>query len=148
MKLLFFAIIFVAIAFGARYAFAQATTPKRAAVQVTVGKAKFSAKLADTMLLRAQGLSGHAPLGINEGMLFIFPSPSSGSFWMYNMLFPIDVVWIRNRKVIGITEDARPMSETGYRLYHPPAPYDLVLELSSHSAKKYGVRVGNAVSYR
>ena len=147
MKWLLVIAVFGLISFGAHYAFAQAAGLKRV-VQVSAGRAKFSAEVADTTLARAQGLSGHAPLGKDEGMIFIFPRPSSGSFWMYRMLFGLDLVWVYQGKVIGITPDVRPMSETGYRLYSPPAPYDLVFEIPSGSAKRHGVRVGDALSYR
>src|SRR5882672_5260542 len=49
---------------------------------------------ADTDALRTLGLSGHSPLAADEGMLFIFPAPGEYGFWMKDMLFPLDLVWI------------------------------------------------------
>lgn len=110
-----------------------------------VGKTAFSVEVADTFMSRGKGLSGHAPLTAKQGMLFVFPSPSSGAFWMQGMTFPLDFVWIRNGMVMGVTENARPMSETGYRLYFPPMPVDRVLELNARAVKKFGIRIGDRV---
>jgi uncharacterized membrane protein (UPF0127 family) len=119
------------------------TAPMR---RLTVGGAVFSIEVADTAVLRARGLSGHAPLGEREGMLFLFAQPTAAPFWMQGMLFPIDFVWIAGGRVIGITERALPMEETGFKMYWPPAAADQVLEISAGAAQEFGIGVGDAVS--
>ena len=140
-----FGISLIALALGsAAVVYAQAARPL--AVQtLRVGGASFSVEIADTFVSRGRGLSGHAPLKAKQGMLFVFPSPSGGAFWMQGMTFPIDFVWIRNGMVMGVTENARPMSETGYRLYYPPMPVDRVLEINAGMVKKFGVKIGDKV---
>ena len=129
---------------GAAVAYAQTTRPL-AVKTLRVGKATFSVEIADTFMSRGKGLSGHAPLAAKQGMLFVFSTPSSGAFWMQGMTFPIDFVWIKNGMVMGVTENARPMSETGYRLYFPPMPVDRVLEVNAGAVKKFGVKIGDKV---
>lgn len=34
----------------------------------------------------------------NEGMLFVLNSSSRGGFWMKDMKFPIDVIWLNENK--------------------------------------------------
>lgn len=114
---------------------------------IQVGATPFVVEVASTFMERAQGLSGHVPLGANDGMLFVFPSPSAGAFWMQGMLFPIDFVWIADGRVVGVTEDALPMSETGYQLYYPPAPVDQVLEINAGAVREFGIAAGDAVYY-
>ena len=140
-----FGISLIVLAFGAAaWAYAESARPL-AVKTVHVGKTAFMAEIADTFMSRGKGLSGHAPLRVKQGMLFIFSSPSAGAFWMQGMTFPIDFVWIRKGVVVGVTENARPMSETGYKLYYPPVPVDRVLELNAGSVKKFGVKIGNKV---
>lgn len=146
MKWLLLIALAAGVIFSLKFSFAAAKPSK--IVTVTAGKAKFSVEIADTFATRARGLSGHAPLKDDEGMLFIFQTPSSGSFWMHRMLFPLDIVWIAKGKVVGIAANARPMKETGYKLYAPPAPVGLVLEINAGVAKKRGMKIGDAVSYR
>lgn len=136
-------LIVIALSSGA-WAYAQVARPLPVKT-VHVGKTAFMAEIADTFMSRGKGLSGHAPLRAKQGMLFIFPSPSAGAFWMQGMTFPIDFVWIRKGAVVGVMENARPMSETGYKLYYPPVPVDRVLELSAGAVKKFGIRTGDKV---
>lgn len=126
--------------------FVQAAAPIKI-IPLRVGKTSFSAAVADTPLARMQGLSGHKPLALYEGMLFIFSTPSRYSFWMKGMLFPLDLVWIHKGVVIGITENARPMRETGYRLYPSPASVTHVLEINAGAARRFGIRIGDKVLF-
>jgi uncharacterized protein len=112
---------------------------------VRVGKAPFAVEVADTFMSRGHGLSGHAPLGKNDGMLFVFPSPSAGAFWMQGMLYPLDFVWIAGGYVVGVTENAPPMSTSGYKLYYPPQPVDYVLEVNAGAVRYFGIKEGDAV---
>ena len=112
---------------------------------VSVGRHAFSVEVADTMASRARGLSGHAPLGENEGMLFIFQGITSGPFWMKDMLFPLDLIWIRDGIVVGTTENALPMSQTGFLLYPPPMAVDAVLEVNVGTVKRLHVIRGDEV---
>ncbi len=115
---------------------------------VMVGNVQFFMEVADTIVLRAKGLSGHTPLGDREGMLFIFDLPTEDSFWMQGMLFPIDFIWVSRGEVVGVTENARPMSETGFMLYRPPMFVDRVIEVAAGTVKKFGVKPGDAVRYK
>ena len=137
-------VLIIIIVFVLGFVFARAATPLKT-ISLRVGKISFSVEVADTPLARMKGLSGHKPLLAYRGMLFIFNIPSQYSFWMKGMLFPLDFVWIHQGVVVGITEHARPMSETGYRLYAPPAPVTHVLEINAGAARRFGIRIGDAV---
>lgn len=140
-----FGISLIVLALGSgAWAYAEAARPL-AVKTVHVGKTAFMAEIADTFMARGKGLSGHAPLRAKQGMLFIFSSPSAGAFWMQGMTFPLDFVWIRNGLVMGVTENALPMTETGYKLYYPPMPVDRVLEINAGAVKKFGIRIGDKV---
>ncbi|MBU1999321.1 MAG: DUF192 domain-containing protein, partial [Candidatus Omnitrophica bacterium] len=49
---------------------------------------------------RSRGLMFRDKLGEKEGMLFIFDERGRHNFWMKNMQFPIDIIWINQDKVI------------------------------------------------
>ena len=115
---------------------------------VTVGRTAFTSFIADTPIGRTQGLSGHAPLSERGAMLFVFDRPTEDAFWMQGMLFPLDFVWISRGEVVGVTENARPMSETGFMLYRPPMFVDRVLEINAGAARKFGIRAGDKVHYK
>ncbi|MCI0619921.1 DUF192 domain-containing protein [Candidatus Wolfebacteria bacterium] len=52
-------------------------------------------EVADTSALRTQGLSGRASLASGTGMLFVFEREDTYGFWMKDMRFPIDIIWLR-----------------------------------------------------
>jgi uncharacterized membrane protein (UPF0127 family) len=137
-------ILIIGALISASWAYAESARPLPIKT-LRVGKVALRVEIADTVMSRGKGLSGHAPLGPKQGMFFVFPSPSAGAFWMQGMTFPLDFVWIKNGIVIGVTENARPMSETGYKLYYPPMPINNVLELNAGSVKKFGIKIGDKV---
>src|SRR5438552_2271377 len=57
------------------------------------------------------GLSDRVSMNENQGMLFNFGTSSTSGFWMKDMKFNLDFIWITNGKVTGITPDiSRPNS--------------------------------------
>jgi hypothetical protein len=63
-------------------------------------------------------------------MLFTFDEPSYAGFWMKDMRFPLDLVWIGSDfRVLGVTPMA-PCTDTPCPIAYPPAPVALVLEVN------------------
>lgn len=117
--------------------------------EVTINGHVFKVGIADTFASRAQGLSGRDGLQENEGIFFVFPTSSSSyGFWMKDMKFALDLVWINGDTIVGITENVRPepgVSVFKLKSYYPPAPVDKVLEVSAGLAEKLGLKVGDTV---
>ncbi|MEK7641782.1 MAG: DUF192 domain-containing protein [Patescibacteria group bacterium] len=102
--------------------------------------------VAKTPSTRALGLSGYAPLASDEGMLFMFPQPGAHSFWMKDMNFSIDIIWISSdKRIIGVLEGISP--ETYPETFLPPEPAQFVLEVTAGGAKKFGIKEGSTVAF-
>lgn len=127
---------------------AKGEPPPSKVVALKVGQADFNVEIADTPTSRARGLSGRAKLGENEGMFFIFDMLGQYSFWMKDMKFPIDIIWIADDKVVGIVLGAEPESMEPPTIYTPPQPVDKVLEINAGAAIKFGINVGDEISMR
>lgn len=113
---------------------------------VFIGGMTIKIEIADTEALREKGLSGHRPLKENEGMLFVFEKPDIYSFWMKDMLFPIDILWLDSEKeIVYIKKDAQPLSYPEAFSSNLPAFY--VLELSSGFSDRYNLKIGDKVSF-
>lgn len=112
-----------------------------------IGEHKFFVVVADTQRARAQGLSGVPSIEDNQGMLFIFDVPGYHAFVMRDMLFGLDFVWIRDGKVVGITEKIfAPLREDDERvLYHPPQEIDMVLETRAGISERLHIKAGDSV---
>lgn len=108
-------------------------------------------EVADTDAARAQGLSGRDFLPTDRGMLFLFPNAGRYGFWMKEMRFPIDIVWMRQGTVLGVEADADPqrgIPDALLRVYYPPVPADQVLELPGGRAAALGIEPGAIISFR
>ncbi len=67
------------------------------------GATTVSVEIVRTQALREKGLSGRVSLDSDKGMLFIFPEPGRYGFWMPDMHFPIDIIWIdANWRIVDI----------------------------------------------
>ena len=99
------------------------------------------AAIAATEAERERGLSGRQSLPKDSGMLFVFQSAGVYGFWMKDMNFPIDMVWIgADKKVSGV---APGVSTSSYpQIFYPQAPVLYVLELASGDAAKMQIAPG------
>ena len=123
-----------------------------ARVGVMVGGALFQVELALTMPERTQGLSGRPSLAPGTGMLFVYEHEGMYAFWMKEMKFPLDLVWIdADCSVIHITRNASPQAadQTLEELptYGPPEPARYVLEINAGEAESTGISVGGRAEF-
>jgi len=82
----------------------------------------------------------------NEGMLFVFSKPIEPAFWMKNMFFPIDIIWIDStRTVVGITKKISP--STFPETFYPPSPVKYVLEVNAGQAEANNIVEGTILGF-
>ena len=106
-----------------------------------------SADIALTDTAREKGLSGRDKIGENEAMLFIFQSDEIRNFWMKDMKFAIDIIWVdSSRRIIGVTSNARP--ESWPDLFPSPAPVRYVIEVPAGWTAKQGDLAGQIVHWQ
>ena len=114
---------------------------------VTVGGVNLITSLSTTPDAQSKGLAIRDSLNENEGMLFIFETPQKYSFWMKDMKFPIDIIWInQDGKIVHIEKNLPPCV---FLLPCPSyAPKDdslYVLEVVSNFTNKFDINVGDSV---
>ncbi len=115
---------------------------------VKIGDLKINAEVADTAEERRQGLSGKDSLSANSGMLFVFDGKTKNPFWMKDMNFPIDIIWIDEGKIVGIEKNAQPQKgadDDQLRLYYPPQPVSHVLEVNAGYIDANNIKVEDGV---
>jgi uncharacterized membrane protein (UPF0127 family) len=122
--------------------------PSKARTQVAVGGVKFDVLVVDTPQTREQGLSGRTGLEERQGMLFVFDKPDQYVFWMKDMLFPMDILYIRNGRIVDMALNMPP-PKTGETpvSFQPSEAADRVLEVAAGTAQKLGWTKGTRVSY-
>ncbi len=124
--------------------------PPLASEPLIIDSAIFTVEIASTSLSQTRGLSFRPSLGTNGGMLFIFDVGSVQTFWMKDMNFPLDMIWISGATVVGFTQNipAPPPGTALWNLpvYSSPGNTDKVLEVNAGTVAKYNIRVGDVVT--
>lgn len=105
---------------------------------VRVGGREYQVELAQNDAERARGLGGKTGLGPSQGMLFVFDKPAVQSFWMKGMKFDIEIIWIRENKVIQVD---MAYYRQPFKTISPGVEVDHVLEVAVGS----GIKVGDTV---
>lgn len=115
-------------------------------IDLFINDKQFLVEVAQTDAQKSLGLSDREGLNQNAGMLFVFNKPSRQYFWMKDMKFPIDIIWIdENKKIVGNVMNAKP--EDYPEAYPSPQNVAYVLEISSGAVKKLGIKIGYGVIF-
>ncbi len=118
-------------------------------IEVTVNGVQLVADVASTGEQRGKGLAIKDTLAENESMLFVFPEPDDYRFWMKDMKFPIDIIWIDDDKeVVHIEHSLEPCAPVSFcPTYQPDRDALYVLETVAGFAQKYNVTDGTHVDF-
>ena len=94
-----------------------------------------------------EGLSDRVSMPRDQGMLFLFHPADRYSFWMQRMHFPLDIIWIRDGRVVDIAENMPAPQNFSLvpATYTPKAAADRVLEVNAGQAREYGLSIGAMV---
>ena len=127
-------------------------TPTPDVPLVRIGNTTYVADLAVTSSERSQGLSGRPSLDADRAMLFVYDEDGPRTFWMPDMHFPLDMVWIKaDCTVAGVSANVpNPEPETPLeKLPHYPstAPVRFVLEINAGQAEIHRIVPGGYVRF-
>lgn len=154
--LIFSALLVVGVAFGIgvyEFSKTETRTPvtsdmtvENNLVKLRVGESEILVELAISQEEKAKGLSERDTLGQDRGMLFLFDAPAQLSFWMKDMRFSLDFIWIRDGVVVDLTTDVPvPEGSSPLRTYQPSVTADAVLEVNAGWAVLNGIGIGDEV---
>jgi uncharacterized protein len=114
---------------------------------LNIGGEDFNTEIADTADLQTLGLSYRKSISKNSAMLFVFADSGVYSFWMKDMNFPIDIIWLDSDKTITYIE--KNLSPSTYpQTFGPTTPSKYVLEVAPGTADRLGVHVGNKLFFK
>lgn len=140
------AVIFAVALAGTNKISENCSEPYRHDTTIGAGKQNLRVENADTQAEQEKGLSDRACIGDNEGMLFTFEQPGYYNFWMKDMNFPIDIVWIDETKhVIEVTENIQPSTYPDTFTSNRTPKY--VLEVGASRAGQLGLIAGQSLDF-
>lgn len=116
------------------------------------------AEIADIPDKREKGLMFRQELAEDQGMFFIFKEEARHGFWMKNVNFPLDIIWIdKDKRIVDIKPNLKPCQEThgpfddGHReksceSYFPLEKAFYGLEVKAGFADKHKIKIGDTMS--
>ena len=117
--------------------------------EISIGNTKISVDVADSEEEKRKGLGERESLEEKEGMLFVYPEKTSGVlFWMKDMRFPIDIIWINENEIVKIDKNVEVqtgVTDDKLKRYYPETAIDFVLEVNAGFSDKNGIKVGDEV---
>jgi uncharacterized protein len=114
--------------------------------QVEIGSITMNVELADTSEKKVLGLSNRENLLPDTGMLFLLTEAGRPTFWMKDMKFPIDIIWIGSDFTISdIHHNVRPDSYP--KVFSPSKDTQFVLEVNAGWAVKHKLAIGSPIKF-
>ena len=111
------------------------------------GRVTINVEVARSPQAQARGLGGRPSLKKGTGMVFLYDESGVRGIWMKGMLIPIDILWIREGRIVAIEADVPPPSSNGALAVFSHVG-DLVLEVPAGYAEQMGIRVGQPLRVR
>lgn len=114
---------------------------------VLINGKSFNIEVVKSSKDHAIGLSKYKKISQDFGMLFVFDDKDYYSFWMKNMKFPIDIIFISNNKITTIFKNVDYPKDGNAILqsYKPDVPSDMVFEVNAGISEKYNFQKGDSV---
>lgn len=139
-------LLIVAIKFSGDY-IQNKTLPFLSKPQAVLGSKTINLTVARTQKEKQIGLSGKESLPQDQGMVFTFQKADYYSFWMRGVKFPIDILYLKNKKIITIFENVQPptSSDQNPEILSPEEPSDTVLEINAGLSRKYNLKKGDMI---
>ena len=128
--------------------FAEEIVYSHAIVTTSTGE-KIPVEVADTLKKRSLGLGKRASLKKGWGMLFVFEKRKPHRFWMKDMQFPLDIIWLDNHRIVHIIHNAQPVnSKVEPEVMTSPVPVNFVLEIAAGRAAKLRLKTGQRMNFK
>lgn len=110
--------------------------------EITIKNNTWKVEIADNDVDRNRGLSNRKVLYQNSGLLFAFDRMNYQSFWMKDMLIPIDMIFLDDDwKIVLIESNLQPNSFPN--IFGSSVKSQYVLEVNALEANLYNLAVGD-----
>ena len=117
-------------------------------IETDDGEKAIAVEISDTNDERAVGLMGRTSLPEDAGMLFVYPEPTGGGYWMKNTLIPLSIAFYDADGTILRILHMEPCRRDPCRIYDPGVQYAGALEVNQGAFERWGVREGDRLGLR
>ena len=113
---------------------------------IQIGNTELAVYIADTPEKRARGLMEISTLSPCAGMMFLFPDTSIRTFWNKNTLIDLDILWIADGHVVGISTLPAVTQSSNVVTVSSPVATNIVVEVNKGWAEEHGIEVGDVMT--
>lgn len=146
MKKYIYLLISVAILISIVVFLSKNIAPEYKISQIVLGGETFNTQVADTPTLKEIGLSYRKSIAQNEAMLFVFQKPGQYKFWMKDMNFPIDIIWLSSdKKIVYVKKNLSP--NTYPQVFGPTINSQYVIEVTSDTVDRLDLSLGQTIYF-
>ena len=116
--------------------------PRSATIQTASGSNIATVEVQTSKEGQRIGLSGRSSISPGSGMLFPVKPAKLVKVWMKDMRFPIDILFVKDNRVIQVVEKAPPCKTTeACPRYMSESPVDTIIELHPDTEVKVGTEL-------
>ena len=136
-------VLFIPVSCTANPKFDDVKTPS-----VVIGGKLIGVEIADTPETRKIGLMTRKYMAPDKGMLFVFQEPTKPVFWMKDCFISLDIIFIKDNKIVNIYTSVPPCKVFPCELYPSIDIADKVLEVNGGFAIKNNVNINDTVEFK
>ncbi|NJN57523.1 MAG: DUF192 domain-containing protein [Leptolyngbyaceae cyanobacterium SL_5_9] len=114
--------------------------------QTIIGNQQIGLEVARTPQQQAMGLMFRSEIPDDQGMLFEFEPARPVSFWMRNVMVPLDIIFLLDGEVQAIAANVPPCTTPTCPTYGPEGAVNQVIELRGGRAAELGLQVGDQIA--
>jgi len=114
-------------------------------VDIVVSGVKIKAEVAKSKDKKAKGLSDRESIESSSAMLFVFDKPGFYTFWNKDTLIELDILWIKDNKIVYIFKNLPIFKEGSPLSVIPDSRANFVLELNAGFIEKNNIKIGDEV---
>ena len=111
-------------------------------VSMDIGGRKINVEVVRSPSELRRGLSGRDDLPRDSGMLFILPERGIHPFWMKDMRFALDIIWLDDGEIVEVATLPAPTSTAYIPRHEPFYQANRVLEVKAGMAQELGLKPG------
>ncbi len=115
--------------------------------RIKIKNITFSVEVVRTSEEKRRGLSNRNFLPEKQGMLFLYDKPDRYSFWMKEMLIPLDFIWINNSQIVELTENVQPEDYQPPKALSPEIESTSILEVNAGTVEKFNFQIGDRIEF-
>ena len=111
--------------------------------KIVIGNKIFYSEAVSSADKMQEGLGGRNGLCDSCAMLFEFSQAGRYAFWMKNMRFPLDIIWISDGEIVYLEKN---VSEKFSGTMVSPSDANQVLEINAGNIDKFSIKIGDEVN--